>query len=201
MSSRLLRLLAALLASVLVLGACGGDDDEDDDTTGSTTSTTVEAPGDGDDEADTTDDTVEETVDPDEGDDTGTDEDAASFDPAVLESVDDFCQLDAVGDEAFMALTSDTPEGAEQGAQFMAAFFTRATEIAPDELSEDLRVLTGALGELYAAAADHDYDIEAMYAAAAEDPELQARLDAADAPEVEAADQRVTDWVDANCAE
>ncbi|MBK5224143.1 MAG: hypothetical protein JJE52_14965 [Acidimicrobiia bacterium] len=200
MPSRLLRLLAALLASGLLLGACGGDDDDEpDDTSGSTsTSSTVAADdaddGDGDDETEV-----------DAGDETDadgeTDEGAAAFDPAALEAIDDFCQLGSYGDEISSALTTDNPDAMRESALFMATFYARAAEIAPDEISADIDAVTASLGQQYALAEDYEYDFEAMRAAAAADPELQERLDAVDSPEATAARDRVSEWVDANCPE
>jgi hypothetical protein len=200
MTSRTLRLLAALMASMLLLAACGGDDGDDDATTTTEAeadeTTTTEAEADETTTTEATDDTTEDTT---EG---TTEEGAGSFDLEALAEVDDFCDLDDLGDSMDDTLFSgepSSPEAMEQAYQAMGAFFVRANQLAPDEIADDFAILSNGMSELMAVLADYEWDFAAMSMAAMEDPELEARLSALDTPEFDAASENIDAWITANC--
>jgi|GEM_PF-6199327 hypothetical protein len=193
MKNRTPRLLAVLLAGTLVLGACGDDDAEDAaDPDEATTSTT--APEDGEDDAATDDDAT------DDGSDGADDEGSGDFDASILAGIDDFCDLDDVDDEAIDQLfESEDPAERREGYDVFRAFFVRALQIAPSELKGDLQSMADGMEPFLDLLEEHDYDFMAMYAASESDPELAARLEALEDPELQAASDRVDVWIEANC--
>lgn len=200
MMSRTPRLIAVLLAGALVLGACGDDDDAADDTT----TTTTEAPADGGTDDEGTDD--EGTDGGDDGSDDGGDgaDDGGStgFDPSQLAGIDDFCDLDDLGDESFDSLfTTDSEDPAERREAYdlLRAFYARAVMIAPSEIRGDVESMIRGIEPLFELLAEYDYDFMALYAASEADPAIATQLEAFEDPELQAAGDRVDAWVEANC--
>lgn len=196
MRTRTPRLLAALVTGALLLGACGDDDDAADEPDDTTTSETTEAAP-----SDDGDDVLDDGPD-DDVDDVDDDDGPTPFDPAILAGIDDFCDLDEVGDDAFDALFTDqeaTPAQREEAVKALGAFYQRAIDLAPGEIKSDLVLMSEAIGPLFQLLAQYDYDFTALFAAAEADPSLGEQVEALDSPELNAAGERVDDWVEANC--
>ncbi|HLT15640.1 MAG TPA: hypothetical protein VK007_02965 [Acidimicrobiales bacterium] len=196
MRTRTPRLLAALVTGALLLGACGDDDDAADEPDDTTTSETTEAAP-----SDDGDDVLDDGPD-DDVDDVDDDDGPTPFDPAILAGIDDFCDLDEVGDDAFDALFTDqeaTPAQREEAVKALGAFYQRAIDLAPGEIKSDLVLMSEAIGPLFQLLAQYDYDFMALFAAAEADPSLGEQVEAIDSPELNAAGERVDDWVEANC--
>ncbi len=222
MPRNLLRLLAVLATAMLILGACG----DDDGGSGDDTTTTTAAPSDiadGDDadgdDADDTDDTTDDTAD--EGDDgdapstettvpsgSGSEGAAGLPDAAALAAVDDFCDLfvmfDDVEDPFEIADDAElTPEESaaqtRESFQFVEALFIRATQLAPNEIKADMGVFADFIGEWNGLLAEHDYDFMAMMMASATDPEIEQRFTALETEELDAASNRIEEYVSAQC--
>src|SRR5690606_31093321 len=124
------------------------------------------------------------------------------FDPAILAGIDDFCDLDEDGDDAFDALFTDqeaTPAQREEAVKALGAFYQRAIDLARGEIKSDLVLWTGTIGPLCLLLAQYDYDFMAFFAEVEADPPLGEQVEALDSPVRNAAGERVDDWVGANC--
>jgi hypothetical protein len=198
MPRNLVRLLALLAAAVLLLGACGDDDGDD-------ASPTTEAPA-------ATDDTTDDPSD--DGDTTTTTTQATSGtgasgvpSQAVLAGVNDFCELFAMFEDIDPFEAGEDPsltpeESAAQTAeafQFIGAFFARAVQLSPDEIRSDVALFAEFMGEYNALLAEYDYDFMAMAMASADDPDLEARFEALDSEEFDAATTRIENYVFDEC--
>ncbi|QGG94674.1 hypothetical protein [Actinomarinicola tropica] len=204
MTTRALRLLAAVLAAVLLAAACGGDDDGDDATTTTSaeeaeeeTTTTSEA----EEETTTTSEETTETTEEAGGTTGGT------LDLEALADVDDFCELESFGDDIDDAIFDDTaeepatPEQMQASFDAMSAFLTRANQIAPEEIRADFALVSEGFLELIGLMAEYDYDFMALGMAAQQDPELAQRLELLESPEYQQASENVDAWIDANCGD
>lgn len=194
MSRRFAAPIALLCTLVLLLAACGDDggDDAADETT-----TTVDA-SDGD-ETTTTEGEDEETTTT-EGGGEGDLSDAA----AVLLAADDFCELWVTAeDSSAMALPDLDDEASEENladsVALVRAFLVRGAQLAPDEISADYALVAESTSGLLDLLEQYEFDFIAMAAAAEGDPELQARFEAMDSAEIEAAIASVEGWVETNC--
>lgn len=204
MRSRSLRLLAALLATVLVLGACSDDGGSDDETATTAEPTTTE----GDDEATTTteaDDDATTTTEADETSDEGEEASGGSIDIGALAEIDDFCLLNEESEDfeaadAIFGGDVDGPEDMEEAFLFMQAFFARIVEIAPDEIREDVVTVAGGVDEWMGLLADYEFDFAAMGAAAASDPDVAAQMEAINSEDFVTASENIDSWLETNCS-
>ena len=200
MPRNLVRLLALLAAAVLMLGACGDDDG------GEAAPTTTEAPGgvgdegDDGDESDDSDDTTTTTA--------GSRGGSGMPDLPNVAAINDFCdlfvQFDGLDDEAFWGDDPDmSPEesaaATAEGFQFMQALFTRAVQLAPNEVRPDMALFAEAMGEYNSLLAEYDYDFMALAMASMDDPELEERFAVLDSAELDAASERIEAYVLDEC--
>ena len=199
MTSRALRLLAALLLSAAVLAGCGGDDGDD----AASTSTTDAAEDEAADETTTTSSpSTTEAADPEATTTTASGGGASGVpDPAELADVD-FCGLDRVGDEsdAFFILfdPATTPDARAEAADYVEALYARIGQAAPPEIAADVALVLEGAAAFLEALEGHGWDIVALQAAAESDPELAA-VYAFDDPATVAAGDNIDAWIDANC--
>ena len=189
--TRLAGVIAAIASLSLLGAACGSDeetsdrteapeddenedenDDENDDDAGAES----------DDEADDDDDGDDDEGDEDEGDDDG-------FEGDVPDLTEQCEALEARFDEEF-------------GDDFNLENFDEMVEamddvkdLTPDELDSDIDLVIGQMEEMGAILAEADGDILKVM----EDPELLARMEALDSPEVQAANDRVEAYFDEAC--
>lgn len=213
MSTRTLRLLAALLAAVLLAASCGGDDDDEpattttseaaDDDEGTTTTS------DGEDTTTTSEGTSDTTAGGGEGEEGAGGGEGGTVDggPMIddLAAIDDFCSLDAYANEMDDAIFADPgagppdPERQREMRAVVEALYVRAAQVAPAELRGDFAIVSEGFGQLFDLLEEFDYDSMAMFMAMESDPELAARLEAIEAPEYQQASDNIQAWVDANC--
>jgi flagellin-like hook-associated protein FlgL len=191
---RSLPLASSALAAMLLLGACGGDDSDD-----ATPATEVESTVDG---SDTTDDTDTTTDDTDTTTDT-TDDDTST---TVEFSGDDSGQLcdlmedlsersDEIGNLSEMT----EPEEFESAFNEVDDVLDQAIDRAPDEIRDDFETISEAYDEFRAVLEDYDFDVSALIADAAANPQNMERLDVLRSPEVDAASARIDQYSEDVC--
>ncbi|MEM9468027.1 MAG: hypothetical protein AAGA90_21845 [Actinomycetota bacterium] len=198
-------LIALFLALTLVAAACGGSDDDSTDTAGDDTAAQDgSTDGDSDSEpaaepeddesGDTTADTTEdEPVDEPEPEDEPEEEpEEEPADEPVAPSGDAalFCARYAENQELTDAVDLLDPEQLENFLNTSQGLLAEAIADAPGELVPDLQLTLDAFGEFKTILEVYDYD----FFAAADDVEAFT-----DNPELDAADDRIQAWIDANC--
>lgn len=195
------RLVGALLAGSLLLAACGDDDDLDAD---DLIEEQREAERDRAERPDREVD-LDDLDDLDDRDDDLDLDDLADGGPIDLDAVAvaDFCGLMALGDEAFDdddALSDRVPvEQRRRHVEALITVFDRLAEEAPEPVKADVDAVVSGFQVIFDALADHGYSLEAVFAAAAEDPTAQEAIDTATDPVLEQASDRIDDWADLNC--
>lgn len=207
MTTRALRLLAAVAAALLLAAGCGGDDDEDATATTTTTeaadesedtSTTSEA-----EETSTTTEPETTTTETTEPDGPG----GGGIDLEALADIDDFCELESLGDDIDDAIFDDTsedpatPEQMQASLDAMSAFLTRANQLAPDAIRADFALVSEGFLALIDAMADYDYDFMALGMAMESDPALSQRLAVLESPEYQQASENIDAWIATNCGD
>lgn len=199
MTTRPHRLIAALFASLLVLAACGDDGGDEAD---GTTTTAAAQETDATDDTETTETTAEttETTETTEGGSSGGS--GFGFDAGDLAAIDHFCDLESIGENIEFDLFDDaaaTPDQIQDGIDAMSAIFARGNQLAPPEISEDFATLTRGMADLIGVLSDYDFNFMELMTAAEADPELEARFNSLNSPELIAASDNVEAWIEANC--
>jgi hypothetical protein len=196
----IMRILAILAASLLLLGACGDDD-------GADTAAPSESADDGDAAAP---DAGDDGDDPSNGDDAPATTGAPRGDGSLpnLAGINDFCGLwqafDGVDEDFLFGYDPDMTEeeaaaAAAQGFQFLQAFAARAAQLSPDAIRADMAMFASAMAEYNAVLAEYDYDFMAMAMAGSEDPEAMERLELMESDEFMAASERIEAFVLEEC--
>jgi hypothetical protein len=196
MSSRRAALPLVLLVVLSLLVAACGDDGGGEDAEGTTTTEADETTTSEAEETTTTEAPAVETSEPAE-------ETAEGSMPSLedIEGIDDFCTIWTTGESAsdLGDISSTTPEETQQAAQLLNALLVQGVATAPPEIKDDFSAMADSVLDFYGILADYEYDFTALTQAAANDPELGARMEAIYTSELEAQTQNVEAWVAANC--
>jgi hypothetical protein len=172
---RTMRLSAVMIAGALVFAACGGDDGADDSSGGGSAST-VEGDG-----------TAGESTDDSK--------------PMTGDANSDFCKFAREFDEQGDAIGDELSSFDSSGDDLRKAFesfddsIDQLVRLAPSEIKGDVETVAAAFGEFIDVLADYDYSIMA----AATDPEAAERLEVLDSAEVQAANERISAYLEDVC--
>ena len=184
------RLMAGLMAAVLVAlpMACG--DDDDGGLSGLSDSTEESS-------ADTEVDDAQETADTAAADTISTSTEDTEGDSSTEEptggDLERWCELTAeLSADPFENVDESSPAEIEAAFDELESQMGDYVDAAPDQVREDAETVVGAFEELGDLLATHDYDLETV----ATDPAFEEVIAN---PDVEAASDRVDEFEEANC--